>query len=159
MDHQSRQFVMTTETHVPTIGTVVFVVVVVLVLVVVDAAAAAAVAAASEGPQRQGHGSCWYVCVTHSLWFTPLLFFSTFFREKSLIRHHFVLSYLLFYCPRKETTCPIGFLGQFYLRKVTCPQSADGVFISKNAFIDDIQIVKIKIHNYAPNKSCISESI
>ena len=84
---------------------------------------------------------------------------TTFSREKSLIRHHFVLSYLLFYCPRKETTCPIGFLGQFYIRKVTCPKSADGVFISKNAFIDDIQIVKIKIHNYAPNKSCISESI
>ena len=77
--------------------------------------------------------------------------------KKSLIRHHFVLSYLLFYCPRKE--CPIGFLGQFYVRKVTCPRSADGVFISKNAFIDDIQIIKIKIHNYAPNKSCISESI
>ena len=63
--------------------------------------------------------------------------------KKSLIRHHFVLSYLLFYCPRKETTCPIGFLGQFYVRKVTCPQSADGVFISKNAFINNIQIVKI----------------
>ena len=68
------------------------------------------------------------------------IYISTFFCEKSLIRHHFVLSYLLFYCPRKETTCPIGFLGQFYVRKVTCPQSADGVFISKNAFIDDIQI-------------------
>ena len=84
---------------------------------------------------------------------------TTFSHEKSLIRHHFVLSYLLFYHPTKETTCPIGFLGQFYLRKVTCPQSADGVFISKIAFIDHTQIIKIKIHNYAPNTSCISESI
>ena len=85
--------------------------------------------------------------------------FATFSREKSLIRHHFVLSYLFFYRPPKETTCPIGFLGQFCIRKVACPQSADGVLIMKNAFIDHTQIVKIKIHNYVPNKSCISESI
>ena len=83
----------------------------------------------------------------------------TFSCEKSLIRHHFVLSCLLCYCPRKETTCPIGFLRQFYVGKVACPQSANGVFLLKNAFIDHTQIVKIKLHNYAPNKSCISESI
>ena len=53
------------------------------------------------------------------------------------------------YRPAKETgTCPIGFLGQFYIRKVACPQSADGVLIMKNAFIDHTQIVKIKIHNW-----------
>ena len=91
--------------------------------------------------------------------FPPLLSIATFSCEKSLIRHHFVLSYLFFYRPAKETTCPIGFLGQFYIRKVMCPQSADGVLIMKNAFIDHTQIVKIKIHNYVPNKSCISESI
>ena len=50
-------------------------------------------------------------------------------------------------------------LAMFYIRKVMCPQIADGVFISQNAFIDHTQIIKIKIHNYVllPNKSCISE--
>ena len=95
----------------------------------------------------------------HLTEFRLYVLITTFSREKSLIRHHFVLSYLFFHCPAKETTCPIGFLGQFYIKKVACPQSADGVLIMKNAFIDHTQIVKIKIHNYVPNKSCISESI
>ena len=48
----------------------------------------------------------------------------------------------MFYCPAKETTCPIGFLRQFYLR---APKS---LYFEKCIFIDHTQIMKIKTHNW-----------